>query len=92
MDRTAFWNRIAKKYAASPISDEAAYKHKLELTQARMTPETEALEFGCGTGGTARAAPTSSRSERCRTNGSGSGTRGNATPAAPPTCPLVCVR
>ena len=54
MDRAAFWNRIAKKYAASPISDEAAYQRKLELTQARMTPETEALEFGCGTGGTAR--------------------------------------
>ena len=54
MDKAAFWNRIAKKYAASPISDEVAYKRKLELTQARMSPETEALEFGCGTGGTAR--------------------------------------
>ena len=52
--RTAFWDRIAEKYAASPISDEDAYRHKLALTQARMTPETEALEFGCGTGGTAR--------------------------------------
>ncbi len=54
MNSTAFWNRIARKYAASPISDEAAYRRKLALTQARMTPETEALEFGCGTGGTAR--------------------------------------
>jgi len=53
-DRAAFWNRIAEKYAASPISDEAAYQRKLALTRARMTPETEALEFGCGTGGTAR--------------------------------------
>ena len=54
MDKTAFWNRIARKYAASPIGDETAYQRKLELTRARMTPETEALEFGCGTGGTAR--------------------------------------
>ena len=53
MHKAAFWNRIAEKYASSPISDEAAYKRKLELTQARMTPETQALEFGCGTGSTA---------------------------------------
>jgi ubiquinone/menaquinone biosynthesis C-methylase UbiE len=53
-ERAAFWDRIAEKYAASPISDEATYRHKLALTQVRMTPETEALEFGCGTGGTAR--------------------------------------
>lgn len=54
MHKAAFWNRVAKKYAASPISDEAAYQRKLELTQARMTSDTEVLEFGCGTGGTAR--------------------------------------
>lgn len=54
-DRAAFWNRIAAKYAKSPIADEAAYARKLELTQARMTPDMEVLEFGCGTGGTARA-------------------------------------
>ena len=50
----AFWNRIAAKYAASPISDEAAYARKLELTRARLRPDMEVLEFGCGTGGTAR--------------------------------------
>lgn len=54
VERAAFWNRIAEKYAASPISDEGAYRQKLALTQARMTSQTEALEFGCGTGGTAR--------------------------------------
>ena len=54
MDKAVFWNRIAAKYAASPISDEATYRRKLEMTQVRMTPDTEALEFGCGTGGTAR--------------------------------------
>lgn len=54
MPGAAFWNRIAEKYAASPISDETTYQRKLAATQARMTPDTEALEFGCGTGGTAR--------------------------------------
>lgn len=54
MDKAVFWNRIAEKYAASPISDDAAYQRKLEMTHARMTPDTEALEIGCGTGGTAR--------------------------------------
>jgi ubiquinone/menaquinone biosynthesis C-methylase UbiE len=53
-DRADFWNRIAKKYAASPIADEAAYHRKLALTSARLKPEMEVLEFGCGTGGTAR--------------------------------------
>lgn len=53
-ERAAFWNRIADKYAASPIPDEAVYARKLELTQARMRPDMEVLEFGCGTGGTAR--------------------------------------
>ncbi|GKY86425.1 class I SAM-dependent methyltransferase [Sinisalibacter aestuarii] len=52
--RAQFWDRIAKKYAASPIADEASYQRKLELTSARMTPDMEVLEFGCGTGGTAR--------------------------------------
>lgn len=53
-DRAAFWNRIAAKYARQPIADEAAYTRKLELARARMMPEMEVLEFGCGTGGTAR--------------------------------------
>lgn len=52
--KAKFWDRIAKKYAASPIADEAAYQRKLELTQARLAPDMDVLEFGCGTGGTAR--------------------------------------
>ncbi len=48
-----FWNRIARKYARSPIKDEAAYQHKLDVTQSYMRPDMEVLEFGCGTGGTA---------------------------------------
>lgn len=52
--KAKFWNRIAAKYAASPIADEAAYQRKLEMTAARFRPDMEVLEFGCGTGGTAR--------------------------------------
>lgn len=48
-----FWNRIANKYAASPIADEAAYQHKLEKTRTYFTPDSHVLELGCGTGSTA---------------------------------------
>lgn len=48
-----FWNRIAKKYAAKPVSDEAAYQHKLQLTQKYLKPDMDVLEVGCGTGTTA---------------------------------------
>ncbi|MGJ3232364.1 MAG: class I SAM-dependent methyltransferase [Oceanicaulis sp.] len=53
-----FWDRIAAKYAAEPIKDEAAYERKLALTQAAFPPQAEVLEIGCGTGSTAlRHAP-----------------------------------
>lgn len=48
-----FWDRMAAKYASNPISDEAAYQTKLEITRRHFNPETEVLEFGCGTGMTA---------------------------------------
>lgn len=48
-----FWNRIAKKYASNPVADEAAYQHKLQLTQKYLKPEMDVLEVGCGTGTTA---------------------------------------
>ena len=48
------WNRFANNYAKSPIADEDAYNHKLQLTRKYMNKDTtNALEFGCGTGGTA---------------------------------------
>lgn len=54
MDRNRrFWDRTAKKYFKAPIGDEAAYEHKLEKTREYLTPDSEVLEFGCGTGGTA---------------------------------------
>jgi ubiquinone/menaquinone biosynthesis C-methylase UbiE len=56
VDRTAkFWDRIAERYSKQPISDEAAYQKKLEVTRKYLTPEMELLEFGCGTGSTAIA-------------------------------------
>lgn len=50
-----FWDRIAEKYARKPVADEAVYQRKLELTRELLTPETEVLEVGCGTGSTAMA-------------------------------------
>lgn len=56
--RSTFWDRIAKRYIAGPIRDQAAYERKLELAQACFTPETTLLELGCGSGLTAiRHAP-----------------------------------
>lgn len=48
-----FWDWVAKRYARTPVSDEAAYQEKLRKTRAVLTPESEVLEFGCGTGSTA---------------------------------------
>lgn len=48
-----FWDRIANKYAKTPISDQAAYEKKLQLTREFFTQESKVLEFGCGTGSTA---------------------------------------
>lgn len=50
---TSFWDKVADRYSRKPIADEAAYQRKLEVTREYFTPETEALELGCGTGGTA---------------------------------------
>lgn len=47
------WNRLARGYAKSPVADEAAYQRKLEMTRAHFMPDSEVMEFGCGTGTTA---------------------------------------
>ena len=52
-EQSAFWDRLADKYAAQPIADEDAYRTKLARTQAHLSPEMDIFEFGCGTGGTA---------------------------------------
>ncbi len=48
-----FWDRVAERYARRPVADEAAYRTKLAKTQEYLRPDTEVLEFGCGTGSTA---------------------------------------
>lgn len=48
-----FWDRMAKRYSKSPISNQQAYERKLEITKSYFTPESEILEFACGTGSTA---------------------------------------
>lgn len=48
-----FWNLIAERYSKQPVSDEARYQKKLSMTQAHLTKDMHAMEFGCGTGTTA---------------------------------------
>jgi 2-polyprenyl-3-methyl-5-hydroxy-6-metoxy-1,4-benzoquinol methylase len=48
-----FWDLMAKRYAKTPVANEAAYQHKLEKTREYLPPDTELFEFGCGTGSTA---------------------------------------
>ena len=56
MDReTKFWNKIADRYSRRPISDEAVYEKKLDITRKYFRPDMEVLEFGCDTGTTAIA-------------------------------------
>lgn len=53
MNRAEFWSKIAEKYAASPVKNQAAYESALAKYSEYLTPETTALEVGCGTGSTA---------------------------------------
>ncbi|MDJ0922426.1 MAG: class I SAM-dependent methyltransferase [Henriciella sp.] len=52
-DKARFWNKIADKYSRQPIANQKAYEIKLDLTREYFTPESNVLEFGCGTGSTA---------------------------------------
>jgi 2-polyprenyl-3-methyl-5-hydroxy-6-metoxy-1,4-benzoquinol methylase len=52
-EETQFWNRLADKYAAQPVADQASYETKLEATRRLLRPDMEVFEFGCGTGTTA---------------------------------------
>jgi ubiquinone/menaquinone biosynthesis C-methylase UbiE len=57
-DDSRFWDRIARKYAAGKIADEAGYERTLVRCRDYLKPTDKALEFGCGTGTTAlRLAP-----------------------------------
>lgn len=52
-DDARFWNRTARRYATSRVSDEAGYERTLERTRALLKPDDSILELGCGTGTTA---------------------------------------
>ncbi|MES0879775.1 class I SAM-dependent methyltransferase [Roseibium sp. SCP14] len=49
----SFWDRAARKYAASPIKNQAAYEKTLARTTEHLCPQDAVLELGCGTGSTA---------------------------------------
>jgi SAM-dependent methyltransferase len=56
--KAAFWDRIARKYAADPIADTAGYEATLRRVHDFLSPAHDVLELGCGTGSTAlRLAP-----------------------------------
>ncbi|WP_416884084.1 class I SAM-dependent methyltransferase [Marivita sp.] len=50
-----FWDRVADKYAASPIRNQAAYEATLDRMRGLLSPTDSVLELGCGTGTTAIA-------------------------------------
>lgn len=57
-----FWDREARKYAASPIADEAGYERTLAAARIYLKPEHVVFEFGCGTGTSAlKLAPSVAR-------------------------------
>ncbi len=53
--RARFWDRMARRYARKPVAHPEIYQEKLKRIRAYLTPETELLEFGCGSGSTALA-------------------------------------
>lgn len=52
-DSAHFWDRIANKYAKTPIRDEDGYRDTLARTKTYLGPNDTVLEMGCGTGSTA---------------------------------------
>lgn len=49
----SFWDRVADRYAASPIKNVPAYEQTMARTRAYLSPEDRVLEIGCGTASTA---------------------------------------
>ena len=47
-----FWDKVAKKYAKSPIKNLQAYNETMERTKTHLSVGDSVLEVGCGTGST----------------------------------------
>ena len=52
-DPAAFWDRMARRYAAMNLADPEAHAATLARVRARLAPGDHVLEIGCGTGATA---------------------------------------
>lgn len=48
-----FWDKNARKYADSTISDIAEYENGIAVTKQYLNKDQQVLELGCGTGSTA---------------------------------------
>lgn len=48
-----FWDRIARRYAKTPVKDMESYDLTMDRTRAHLAPDDTVLELGCGTGTTA---------------------------------------
>lgn len=48
-----FWDKAARKYAATPIADMEGYERTIEHTRRYLGGDALVFEFGCGTGTTA---------------------------------------
>ncbi len=56
--QAAFWNRVARRYAAMPMRKPETWEETLDRTRAHLSKDARVLELGCGTGSTAlRLAP-----------------------------------
>ncbi|HET8801496.1 MAG TPA: hypothetical protein VFN01_09955 [Marinobacter sp.] len=40
-----FWDKSARRYAKSPVRDEATYQKKLAITRSYFQPDWSVLEF-----------------------------------------------
>lgn len=59
---TRFWDKAAPKYAASAIADLAGFERSIARVKDYLSPQSQVLELGCGTGTLALALATTGAS------------------------------